>query len=301
MPSGPTHPSAHPALRASLPAASCRRPPLQHERARHRGNVQRAERTLRCSFLEKLKSAAQPEPAARHPWPHPWLLDSPRASALTAHAAAAPLCAATATGATQHLIITKLPQWLGHLPCLPSIPAENCSLLVLPPWSNPWLLAAIAMSGEAAGCGGLVFCSADNDSPTHAPPLQAAEQRRSRVLSCCSARSAFPASLTSPLPPRSGPAPADPVRPPSGRDVQRGGTHVSAAAACAFYPAAQCARLPCAALPARPAPRRASPLTAPRPLRLQLGGVAHGAAAVGARGVGGRAAQVGQQAVRPRR
>lgn len=34
-------------------------------------------------------------------------------------------------------------------------PAENCSLLALPPWSNPWLLAAIAVSGEE-GQGGTI-------------------------------------------------------------------------------------------------------------------------------------------------
>jgi hypothetical protein len=31
-------------------------------------------------------------------------------------------------------------------PALPCPPAENCSLLWLPPWSNPWLLAAISVS-----------------------------------------------------------------------------------------------------------------------------------------------------------
>ena len=31
--------------------------------------------------------------------------------------------------------------------------SENCALLALPPWSNPWLLAAITVSGAGVRCG----------------------------------------------------------------------------------------------------------------------------------------------------
>ena len=76
-----------------------------------------------------------------------------------------------------------LPGTLAPAPCCtPFHPAENCSLLALPPWSNPWLLAAIAVSGERASSFLLCRCRVCNASPLPLSPCASKHTLPDRAL-----------------------------------------------------------------------------------------------------------------------
>lgn len=138
---------------------------LQHERPGHCGDVQRAQRPVRladlrnwgsralaCRALHDTGSCFQAEVA--HTVKYTCHICGPLSGRLPSHGPATALASLPHRASSdlepppQQTSSTAHVAPCSRLPRVPLTPAENCSLLALPPWSNPWLLAAIAVSGE---------------------------------------------------------------------------------------------------------------------------------------------------------